>query len=52
MTALLAHAGHGSTAGDSLIHLLVEPTHLPFTLAALVVAVALVGWVVYKRRKA
>jgi len=52
MTALLAHAGHGSTPGDSPIHLLVEPTHLPFTLAALVVGVSLIGWAVYKRRKA
>jgi len=31
----LAHSGHGHTDGQALLHWIVEPSHLPFFLAAL-----------------
>jgi len=52
MASILAHAGHGSTEGHSMWHYLIEPSHLPFTLAAATVIVALIGWAIVKRRKA
>ncbi len=50
-TQLLAHAGHGHTEGTSLLHYIVEPTHLPFTLAAAVVVVGLGVWAVRRKRR-
>jgi len=49
---LIAHAGHGVTEGGSLIHYLTEPAHLPFTVAAVVVVIAALGWAVARRHKA
>lgn len=50
--SILAHAGHGVTDGHSLLHYLIEPAHLPFTVAAAVVVLAVFGWAIAKRRKA
>ncbi len=49
---LLAHAGHGHTEGQSLLHYLVEPAHLPFTLATAAVVAGLIIWRVRRRRQA
>ncbi len=46
-TTLFAHAGHGVTSGNSLIHHLSEPVHAAFLLAAIAVVVG-VNW--YVRR--
>jgi hypothetical protein len=43
MLNLIAHAGHGQTDGFSLLHWLIEPAHLPLTIAA-GVAFAIVGF--------
>ncbi len=52
MALLLAHAGHGHTEGNSLVHWLIEPAHLPFTLAAAAVVVGVAFWAVRRRREA
>lgn len=41
MFSFLAHAGHGHTEGTSLLHWLIEPVHLPLTLAAAVLIAGL-----------
>jgi len=52
ITQLLAHAGHGHTEGASLLHYVVEPAHLPYTLAAAAVVVGLIVWRVRRKREA
>jgi len=49
MLNLIAHAGHGHTEGQSLLHWLIEPTHLPLTIAAAVVIVGLTAWAARRR---
>ena len=50
MLYALAHAGHGTTEGSSLLHYVIEPAHLPFVLAAAVV-VCVAVWAVRKSRR-
>lgn len=38
--ALLAHAGHGSTEGSSLLHQITEPLHVSFLLVSVAVVFA------------
>lgn len=45
----LAHGGHGHTDGHTLLHWIVEPSHLPFFVAA-VCAVAAGALFVARRR--
>ena len=52
MLNILAHAGHGVTEGHSLLHYLTEPAHLPYTLAAAVVAIGVAVWFVRRKREA
>lgn len=46
MMYLLAHSGHGTTDGGSLLHYLIEPAHLPFAIIGAIALMALGGWVV------
>lgn len=48
----LAHGGHGHTSGNSLWHYLIEPAHLPYSLALGTVVVAGVAFAVWRKRKA
>jgi hypothetical protein len=52
MLHLLAHAGHGKTDGTSLLHWLTEPVHLPYTLAAAALIVAIAVWSLRRKREA
>lgn len=45
----LAHGGHGHTDGRGLLHWLVEPTHLPLSIAGLL-ALAALALAVARRR--
>ena len=49
--ALSAHAGHGTTDGNSFFHYLVEPQHAWFTAALLVTVTALIVAVSRARRR-
>lgn len=51
MLTTLAHAGHGTTEGQSLLHYLIEPSHLPFTVAAATVIVVGASWAFRKARR-
>lgn len=51
MFHLLAHAGHGSTQGNSLLHWIIEPAHLPLTFCAAVLIAGL-ALLAMRRRKA
>jgi len=51
MMTMLAHAGHGVTDGDSLLHYLIEPAHLPFTIAGGMVVVAALAWSLGRTRQ-
>jgi len=51
MIQTLAHPGHGATEGGSLWHYLVEPSHLPFTIAAATAIVGVVAWSIVRARR-
>ena len=47
--SLLAHPGHGVTAGDSVVHYLVEPLHVAPVVLLLIAGISTGLWL--KRRK-
>ena len=50
--ALLAHPGHGSTDGHSLIHYLSEPMHAMVLAAVVLMVAGSVTWLILKKKKA
>jgi hypothetical protein len=52
MLSILAHAGHGHTDGNSLLHWLIEPAHLSLSIAAALVFAAGLGVVAWRKRRA
>ncbi len=51
LSLTLAHEGHGSTDGSSLIHYLLEPAHLPYTLTAAAIIVGFTCWAILRKRR-
>ncbi len=50
--ALLAHPGHGTTDGHSLIHYLTEPMHAMVLAAVFIMIAASVTWMILRKKKA
>ena len=46
---ILAHPGHGSTEGNSLVHFITEPVHILSFVATVAVGIVITLW--YRARK-
>ncbi|GEM_PF-977706 len=50
--SLMAHPGHGTTDGHSLIHYLTEPMHATVLVAVFIMIAASITWMILKKKKA
>lgn len=51
VTTVMAHPGHGSSDGHSLIHFLTEPVHVLSFIATVVACAAIVLWFRARKKK-